>query len=418
MMKMAFLFPGQGSQYVGMGKSLCQSFPEAGNTFDEANEALGFDLKRLCFEGGMEELTKTENTQPAVLTASIAAYRIYRKEIGVEPVLMAGHSLGEISALCCAGGINFSDAVKIVNQRGRFMQDAVAPGNGMMAAVSGLAESVIEEECRKASQNGRLAVVSNYNSPDQIVISGHTPAVEEVSESLNNKGARVVPLRVSAPFHSPLMQPAALRLRVELEKYNFGELIYSVISNVTAAPYPGKDSIIEYLTRQIVQPVHWQASIEHMLKEGVDFVVELGPQAVLCNLLKKNTPQIPAYSYDNAADVQKLKKVLACGEQREIQQGMDVIIQCIAEAVCTKNSNWDEEEYQKGVVVPYRQIKVLKEEIEKANRQPTIEEVRAALEMLKSVFRTKKVAHDEQVVRFNDIFETTHSKGIFTDFQY
>lgn len=409
MSKVAFLFPGQGSQYAGMAKGLCEAFAEARETFEEANDALGFDLEKLCFEGSMEELTKTENTQPAILTASMAAFRVYMKEVGVEPLFTAGHSLGEFSALCCAGGIRFADAVKIVRQRGRFMQEAVAIGIGGMAAVGGIERNAVEEECRKASERGRTVVVSNYNSPDQIVISGYLDGVEEVSGKLGSMGARVVPLKVSAPFHSPLMQPAAERLKEELGKYNYGELNYPVISNVMALPYPGRESIPDYLARQLVQPVRWQASMEHMQVRGVELAVELGPQTVLRNLMKKNAPGIRAFSYDNASDVQALKKLVAASgqESQGIEGGIAVITRCIAAAVCTKNSNWNEQEYQKGVVEPYRRIKSLKEELEKEGRLPTVEEVKEALEMVKSVFATKGTPMEEQAERFNEIFQET-----------
>lgn len=416
MNKIALLFPGQGSQYVGMGKVLCEYFSEARETFEEANNVLGLDLKKLCFEGDMQELTKTENTQPAILTASIAAYRVYMKEISIEPAYTAGHSLGEFSALCCSGAIKFADAVKIVRQRGKFMQQAVAVGVGAMAAVSGVSQSTIEEECIAVSRNGKLVVVSNYNSSDQIVISGHLEAVEEAGSKLKALGARVIPLKVSAPFHSPLMQPAADLLNEELCKYSYFDLNCHVLSNVTALPYQGKESIIENLTKQIVQPVRWQASIQYLQNEEVDLAIELGPQTVLKNLMKKNAAQIKTYSYDNDEDVQAAKRKLLNGGQ-EISNGMEVITKCIAAAICTKNSNWDEQAYQKGVVEPYRKIKNLKEEILKENRQPSIEEIRQALDMLKSVLLTKMLSKEKQIECINQILEQTKVKDIFSDFE-
>ncbi len=415
MNKVVLLFPGQGSQYVGMGKALCESFTEARETFEEANEALGFDLGKLCFEGDMEELTKTENTQPAILTASMAAFRVYMKEIGIEPAYTAGHSLGEFAALCCSGAVKFSDAVKIVRQRGKFMQQAVAVGVGGMAAVSGIGQSTIEDECGKASKGGKLVVVSNYNSPDQIVISGHLEAVEEAGAKLKALGARVIPLKVSAPFHSPLMQPAADLLNEELSKYTYYDLKYPVLSNYTALPYQGKESIIDNLTKQIVQPVRWQASMQYLKVEGVNLGVELGPQTVLRNLMKKNAPEIKTYSYDNDEDVKAVKRKLLSGEQ-DIENGMEVITKCIAAAICTKNSNWDEQAYQKGVVEPYRKIKNLKEEIIKENRQPSIEEVGQALNMLKSVLLTKMLPTEEQKEYINKILEETKTKELFKNF--
>ena len=420
MAKIALLFPGQGSHYVGMGKTLYQSFAEARETFEEANQVLGFDLKRLCFEGNMDELTKTENTQPAILTASVAAYRVYMKEIGVKPDFMAGHSLGEISALCSAGALDFIDAVRIVRQRGKFMQGAVTPGIGGMAAINGAPPSIVMDVCHKVSSETEFVVVSNYNSPDQIVISGHHKPLQKAGEKLSSAGATVIPLRVSAPFHSPLMKPAADQLKLELEKYTFSQLKYPVISNVTAEPYPDQDSISDYLTKQLIHTVRWLDSMEYIIQQGVDLTVELGPQTVLRNLMKKIAPQIRGYAYDDGADSRALRTELDAIEQQPkmIKGGMDFIIKCIAEAVCTKNNNHNEQDYQKGVVEPYQQIKRMKDEIEKAKRQPTAAEVSSAFEMLKRVFKTKKVPDSEQIERFNILIETTQIKGFFNDFKY
>jgi len=212
------------------------------------------------------------------------------------------------------------------------------------------------------------------------------------------------------------MQPAADKLQEELKKYSYGELKYSVIANVTAQPYPDKASIIEYLTKQIIHPVRWQSSMDYVQKLGVDLAVELGPQMVLRNLMKKNAPNLITYSFDYEPDVQALKRQVNTSEQG-VSKGMEVITQCIAISVCTKNSNWNDQEYQKGVVDPYRKIKKMKEEIEKESRQPSIDEVRQALDMLKSVFITKKTPKEVQVQRFNEIFEKSDIGQLFPSFE-
>lgn len=415
MKKVAFLFPGQGSQYVGMAKSLCNSFKAAKDTFEEAGEAIGFDIAKLCFEGSIEELTKTENTQPAILTASVAAYRVYMSEIGVEPACAAGHSLGEISALCCAGGINFSDAVKIVRQRGKFMQEAVPAGIGGMAAIIGAGKDTIEAECKNATHNGKQVTVANFNSPEQIVISGNIEAVNEAGEKLSSAGAVVIPLKVSAPFHCSLMQQASDKLSEELKKYNFNELKFPVIANLTAQPYPNKDNIIEYLTKQIVSPVKWQSSMEYIQKSSSDLAVELGPKTVLRGLMKKNVPSLITYSYDDESDVQNLKKHISSNE-KAVNNGLEIITKCIAAAICSKNSNWDEQEYQKGVVEPYRNVKQMKDEMVKADRQPSNDEVIKALNMLKSVLVTKKIPDEEQSQDFTEILCEPDMKQMFAEF--
>ncbi|MCX7922783.1 MAG: ACP S-malonyltransferase [Clostridia bacterium] len=421
MKKIAFVFPGQGAQYVGMGKGIYDKFSVAKKVFEEASDSIGIDLRKLCFEESIEELTKTENTQPAILTASVAAFRVYMEEVGKAPEYLAGHSLGELSALTCSNAIKLADAVKIVRQRGRFMQEAVGLGIGAMAAVSGVDRQTIEEQCNKISRSDYTVVISNYNSPDQIVISGHKNAVDSAAEVLKGMGGRVIPLKVSAPFHSPLMQLAADRLEEELKNYTYSQLVYPVISNVTAIPYTGHDRIIENLSQQIVQPVRWQDSMAYLVRQGVELAVELGPQTVLKNLMKKNAPGIITYSYDREDDILALKKSLSSNEQSSekghVEQGLKLITKCIAEAVCTKNHNWNDEEYQKGVVEPFRKVRQLHDELVSQGKQPTLEQMKEAVEMLRTVFATKKVPSEEQIHRFGQIFSETGTQGVFTDFK-
>lgn len=411
MSKIAFLFPGQGAQYIGMGKSLCENFPVAGQIFDEANEALNFDLKKLCFDGDMTELTKTENTQPAILTASYAAFRVYMQEVGITPEYTAGHSLGELSALCCAGAIKFTDAVKLVRQRGRFMQNAVAEGLGSMAAVSGIHLDTIETECSRVSGSGNIVVISNYNSAEQIVISGNLKAVNDAGEALKALGARVVYLKVSAPFHSPLMQPAADKFKETLKNCTFNHIQWPVISNVTSEPYPGKERIIDYLTQQITSPVRWQSTIEYMYKSGINTAIEMGPKAVLKNLMRNNK-SIMVYTLETHEDIALIQKnLLQQTEENKVNNGLLYITKCIAAAVSTKNRNWDNNEYQKGVVVPYKKLVGLKEELVSKQIQPLNEHVEEATMLLKQIFTTKLLTADEQTERFKRLFKETGFKG-------
>lgn len=417
MKTVAFLFPGQGSQYVGMGKNLYDNFEVARNTFEEANENLGFDLRSLCFEGSMEELTKTFNTQPAILTASVAAFRVYMQEIGIIPEYTAGHSLGEISALCCAGAIKFQDAVRIVRERGILMQEAVPSGLGSMAAVGGVDTGIIEEECINASRKDKFVVISNYNSSDQLVISGHSEAVAAAGEVLKAKGARVIPLRVSAPFHSPLMQRAADRFREELNKYSFGEPMWPVVSNVTSEPYP-KGEIIKYLTNQMVKPVKWQSLIKYIMSMGVDIALEFGPQAVLKNLMKKNAPSILTCCCENVEDIKIFKKKLSENHKENvifIDKCISTITKCIKIAVTTKNRNWDNTEYGKGAVEVYRRLVELKEKLVNKEDTPGIEHVREGVGLLRKILDTKKVPADETSKRIDQLFEEDGLKAILEE---
>lgn len=420
MKKVALLFPGQGSQYAGMGKKIWEKYTEAKQVFEEANDILGFDLKNLCFEGSLEELTRTENTQPAILTASIAAFRVYMKEYGIKPQFCAGHSLGEISALTCAGAVRFAEALKIVRQRGIFMQEAAEFGTGSMSAISGIDRKMIEDECSKVSTPEHVVVISNYNAPDQTVISGHKDAVAEVSGILASKGARTVALKVSAPFHSPLMQPAADKFLLELKKYTYGKIDMPVISNIDALPYENEEKIIERLTLQLTKPVRWQESMEYLMKQNIETAVEIGPHTVLKNLMKKNQPTIKTYAFDKDEDeAPLLKELLPSDINKGIGTGFKhtIVTKCIQITVCTRNRNWDNDEYQKGVVEPYRRIQKMQEEIEKEGREPTISEMKQSLDMLRSVFITKKVPFDEQVERFNEVFNATGTGYLFPDFE-
>lgn len=415
MNKLALLFPGQGSQTIGMGKELCKLFSVAKNTFEEANEVLGFNLMKMCFEGDIEELTRTENAQPAILTCSVAAFRVYMSEIGVEPVYSAGHSLGEFSALTCAGAVSFEDALRIVRKRGSFMQEAAAEGTGSMSAVTNIDKKIIEEECKKASTDDSIVVVSNYNSPDQTVISGHKEAVQRVGSVLEEKGARIIPLKVSAPFHSTLMKPAAIKLNEEMKKYNYASFKWPVISNVTGLPYSDPSKIIENMTRQMTAPVQWVETIKYLSGQNIDVVIELGSGKVLKNLVKKNSSIIVPYSYDVEEDVKKVKELLKNGKV-SIDNKITVVTKCLAAAVCTKNRNWNDEEYQKGVVEPYKAIQKIQNELEESKTSPSVEQMSDALNMLKSIFLTKKVPISEQLERFNDIFDVTKTRELFADF--
>ena len=305
MAKWAFLFPGQGSQYVGMGKDLKQNFKVAADVFAEADEALHEDLSKLCFEGPEDDLKLTRNTQPAILTVSIAALRVLQKETGLVPAMTAGHSLGEYSSLVASGALQFADAVAIVRKRGTFMQEAVPVGVGGMAAVLGMETAELEQICRESAE-GQAVAPANYNCPGQIVISGHMEAVKRAAAKAEAAGAKkVVMLPVSAPFHSTLMKPAAEKLAKALEPITVQDLKIPVLSNVEADFYPSKNDIKRLLTEQVDHPVRWIEEMEKIIKEGVDKCVEIGPGKVLNGLVRKISRETAIQSIENPDSIKE-----------------------------------------------------------------------------------------------------------------
>ncbi|MGO4529165.1 ACP S-malonyltransferase [Paenibacillus sp. 2TAF8] len=406
-MRIALLFPGQGSQYVGMGKKWFDQWDVARQTFEESDEALGFALSKLCFEGDPETLTATEFAQPAILTASIAAYRVYKYNGGLTPDYLAGHSLGEISALVVSGAISFADAVRLVRLRGSLMTQSLGDNIGAMIAVSGCEEEQVRKLCRLHSTDESIAVISNYNSPNQLVVSGNKLAVERVEGALKKEGGEVVYLKVSAPFHSPLMEEAAHRFEEALKTIKYSDLQIPVISNIYAKPYQSKETIVELLSRQIVEPVRWNGTMKFLVSKGIDTAVELGPKKILKNLFK-NYPSVRAFSFDLADDVEQWSALSVPEVQSERESKMKLISRCLAIAVCTRNRNWDNEAYERGVLMPYRRIKVLEEQLETTGREPNYEELEEAMDMLRSVFETKLTPEEEQRERFEQLMRETN----------
>jgi len=284
--KVAFVFPGQASQYPGMGKDLAEKYPVAKAVFDEADGALGFAISKICFEGAEEELKLTANTQPAILTCSVAVFRVLAEK-GLAPDFVAGHSLGEYSALVAAGALKFADAVQLVRRRGTYMQDAVPAGVGAMAAIMGLSPAVVADACKRAA-GGEVCAPANLNSPEQTVISGHSGAVKRAVEIASQLGAkRAVILALSAPFHSPLMMPAQEKLEKDLRDAQFSKLQVPLVTNVDADTIETGDEAREALIRQVTMPVRWEASVRLLIDEGVNTFVEVGPGRVLMGLLRQ-----------------------------------------------------------------------------------------------------------------------------------
>ncbi len=305
--KIAFLFSGQGAQYIGMGKELYENFEAARSVYHEADASLGFEISKLSFEGSKEELDKTENTQPAILVASIAALNVL-EEKGIEADVTAGLSLGEYTALVYSGVLEFKEAVKLVKKRGRFMQEAVPQGKGAMAAVIGLDSEKIRLVCKEASKFG-IVEPTNFNCPGQIAIAGEVIAVEKAAEIARTSGARkVIMLQVSGPFHTSMLKPASDKLGLELKNVKINDFKLPVITNVTANYIKSKDEVRDLLTRQVMNSVLWEDTIRRMISDGVDTFVEIGPGKILSGFVKKIDRSMNIF---NVQDMDSLNKCIA-----------------------------------------------------------------------------------------------------------
>lgn len=309
MSKIAVIFPGQGSQYVGMGLDFYEEYSSAKQLYDQADEVLGDSLAKTIFQGPEESLRLTTNTQPAILVNSIAIWNVIKEETNIKPQYVAGHSLGEYSALVAAGSISYADAVQLVRFRGKFMEEAVPNGEGTMAAVMGMERSDLERICSEVTEQGNSVDLANINAPNQIVISGSKRGVELASNEAKDSGARrVIPLQVSGPFHSRLMQPAKEKLEPLVFETGLYEAKVPVVMNVTAQPVTSPEVMRENLINQVVSPVLWTDTIEWMINQGIDTFIEVGPGNVLAGLVKKIDKSAKTYSIQDIKSYEKFKE--------------------------------------------------------------------------------------------------------------
>ena len=312
MKKIGVVFPGQGSQYVGMGKKLYDRFDEVKELFTVADRALGFSISELVLNGPEDELRQTSNTQPALVLASYAVWQVLQKETKLIPYLVSGHSLGEYTALLANGYFTFEDALKVTRKRGVLMEESCPKGKGGMVALIGANMDKIQPVLHEISHDDYVAVPANMNSAEQVVLSGDMGALKEAVEKLKGIGyKKAVFLNVSGPFHSPLMKEAAEKLKVELKAIPAGVLTIPVVSNIDATPEKNRDAIVDKLYRQMFSPVLWEACVKRMVAEGIECFIEVGPQKVLSNLIKRIDPNIPSYNVEEYEDIEALKGLVS-----------------------------------------------------------------------------------------------------------
>nr|WP_315565965.1 ACP S-malonyltransferase [Arachnia propionica] len=407
-----YLFSGQGAQYPGMGKELCLDSQVAARTFEEASDALGLDMRALCFDSSNAELALTANTQPAILTLSIAQFRTIAEREVILPDVLAGHSLGEISALCAAGAIDFADAVRIARLRGTLMQQAVPQGEGLMVALQTRDHPAVKQMCEEvAMETGEVISISNYNSNTQVVIAGAKASVLRLQEVATQRNWRAVVLNVSVPFHCALMEPVVEPLRAALNDITLHPLQVPVLSNVTAEPYESFEQITELLPRQVVEPVRWVDIMTWLRMHNTVYGVEVGPGEILTKLMRHTYGIVKVFPYDRPEGVAGLRRMVR-------RTTIPFVARALGVAAATRNNNSDNEAYGRGVARPYQEMRKLSATILREERDATPDEMRHGLKLLTGILTTKKVPVEEQADRIRQLFHDSATQGEFADFDY
>lgn len=398
MERIALIFPGQGSQYIGMGKQIFDQHEQTRKIFEEANEVLNFDLTGMCFEGSILELSRPENMFPAIVMVSVATFVLYQKLIGIPPKLCAGHSLGEYSALVCSGAVSFADALKIVRKRGFLASEVSDSQESCMTVVEGMDKYILEEICQKASNSEDQAVISCYNSIDQFVIAGNSNAVWKTENAIMEMGGTITPVLTSAPFHSFLMSETSQKLREELSKYEFKNPQIPVVSNVNAMPYQDSQAV-EMLVKQMVSPVLWKDTMDYFRMQRINVIIEMGPQNVLRNLARNNIRTVRAYSFSNTEDRNELINYVFS----EREQQFKVVEECMKVAASLPNSNWNNKEYSEKVAKPYKLIEKIRFSLIEESRKATKQETKEVLILLKEIMDAKRISAEEQCKAYKEI---------------
>lgn len=402
MQKIAILFPGGGSHYVGMGKVFFNAYKIVREVFEEASDVLGYDLRRICFEGSMEVLSTMEKSQPAIFTTSMAAYRVYEQEIGIKPTFAAGHSLGEYSALCAAGGMSFSDTINVVKRRGELLQLSGLDADKGMAAISKIDRGALENEIKRIKDHQTKLFISVYNSSHQLVVAGGRNEIRDLVNNLAHTEAEAVILNISSPSHCPLMNVVVKEFKAALGQYSFCEPNFPIISNVTGRPYQPTDKISELLCEHLVKPVQWESSIRWLYDQHINAVIDIGPQNVLRNINHFIVPSLKSFGFDGFEDINEVKVALAIDSQNL----QSVLKYYLSVAAGTKNSNHHSDTYHQDVIIPYNQLKEMA--AKSAELIPSLAEMKKAKEALHGILVAKGVSEsriENYLKRFSESAE-------------
>lgn len=418
MQKYVIAFPGQGSQYISMGKNIYMHNKIARDLFEEASTVLGYDLAKLCFKGNIEELSRMDLVQPAILTTSVSGFQVFMKRADQKPSYLLGHSLGEISALVCSGAMDFADGIRIVDRRGKLMSSPLIE-DGYMVAVMGLELEHVKKICSDISCEKHIVELSNINSEEQIVISGHRVAVDEAIRKLEEIGGRVMQVNTGNPFHSSLMNVVKSDLAMELKKHQYHKFRYPVISNVNAICYQDSNDIPIMLSEQLVKPVQWVKSMQYIAKQGIHTIIEMKPQTVIRNLMMTNQMGLDVYSDDDRKDQEYIQKTIMrisnpirCPKEDKSK----LIKRCVATSVSTKNKNFNEESYMENVVKSYGQLIQLQKSLVQGDYEPSYEDMRNALDILIQILNGKNIRLNEQKKIIQDILYDTGLFELFSDY--
>ncbi|WP_042224155.1 ACP S-malonyltransferase [Oceanobacillus manasiensis] len=412
--KSVVMFPGQSSQYVGMGKYWFDNYEIVRQRFEEVSEILGLDLASLCFNGPANELKKTENTQVALLTLSVAMYEVLLEEEKIKPAFLAGHSIGELSALTASGVFTFADGVHLARVRGEAMAACNTDKQVGMVAVTNIKASIVESYIAETDPKGVNIQIANFNSPTQTVLSSITEEMLKIGEHLKGLGANVIPLNVSGAFHSEFMADAQGPLAQALEPIILGDMSVPVMCGQDGRLYTKEDDIKGFLVSQLTQPVRWTKTLSRLSEERIDNWLEIGPKSVLKNLTLQTIPEARVYAYDEEADRNARKSEYELKE-KDNSKLPNFVGLCLGAAVATRNMNWNEDEYKKGVIEPYKRIQKVHDLIEQEKRSPKKEELLHALSDLKIIFKTKGVPEQEQNERIKQISHSTSIESLIME---